>query len=82
MCLAGSPPPSGGAWCAMRGDVNPFVQVDLRKKHIVSGVITQGRKVSDFYQWVTSYEVRYSLDGATWTAARNAEDDSFSALKM
>ena len=63
-----------GAWSADSNDLNQFIQVDLRDNHIVSGVITQGIDSDKYDEWVTSYEVQYSLDEVTWTAAKKAQD--------
>ncbi|XP_071478093.1 retinoschisin-like [Diadema antillarum] len=50
-----------GAWCAASNDASPWIQVDFGRKHVVSGVITQGR--ADIYrQWVKTYRVQYKSD--------------------
>ncbi|XP_078670674.1 uncharacterized protein LOC144910899 isoform X1 [Branchiostoma floridae x Branchiostoma belcheri] len=55
-----------GAWCASRPlNTNNWLQVDVGAVTTVAGVITQGR--SDYPQWVTSYKLRFSRDGSTWS---------------
>ncbi|XP_030841953.1 uncharacterized protein LOC115924199 [Strongylocentrotus purpuratus] len=63
----------GGAWIASTSDVNQWIQVDLRVAFEVTGVITQGRNSSTFRQWVTSYQISYSIDGKDWTLVKNCE---------
>lgn len=40
-----------------------WIQVDFLKDVNVTGVVTQGRPVSDDDQWVTSYLIKYLEDG-------------------
>ena len=51
-----------GAWSAKTNNRQQWLQVDLRVPTLVTGVATQGRQ--DYAQWVTSYGIAYSLDGA------------------
>eukprot|EP00057_Strongylocentrotus_purpuratus_P014292 XP_011668766.1 PREDICTED: uncharacterized protein LOC590339 [Strongylocentrotus purpuratus] len=62
-----------GAWSASTNDVNQWIQVDLRAAFEITGVITQGRKSSIFRQWVTSYQISYSIDGKDWTLVKNCD---------
>ncbi|KAK7483904.1 hypothetical protein BaRGS_00024788, partial [Batillaria attramentaria] len=57
-------PPYSDAWAPKYGDT-PWIQVDLLKPKLISGIVTQGSR--DLDRWVTSYHVTYSLDGVTFT---------------
>ncbi|XP_035672286.1 adipocyte enhancer-binding protein 1-like [Branchiostoma floridae] len=63
----GPPGPSGG--CGGCGGQScpqkPCTAVDVGAETTVAGVITQGRAGAD--QWVTSYKLRFSRDGITWS---------------
>ncbi|XP_066278744.1 uncharacterized protein [Branchiostoma lanceolatum] len=55
-----------GAWCANHPlNTNQWLQVDVGAEITVAGVITQGRPVAN--QFVTSYKLRFSRDGSTWS---------------
>ena len=55
------------AWCTqLVPNDGSWLQVDLGSVHIIESVSTWGRNSYD--QWVTSYELHYSLDGITFTA--------------
>jgi hypothetical protein len=53
-----------GAWIASADDGNPWFKVDFKSNATVRGITTQGRY--DEAEWVTSYEVSYSIDGVTF----------------
>ncbi|XP_033118060.1 fibropellin-1-like isoform X3 [Anneissia japonica] len=55
-----------GAWSAKTNDLNQWIQVDLGKVMLVSGVVTQGRNGYSPGQWVKSYKVSYSMDATNW----------------
>ncbi|XP_033120771.1 lactadherin-like, partial [Anneissia japonica] len=63
---------SAGAWCSKIKDQYQWIQVDLGKLHKVRGVITQGRNKCCL-QWVTSYEIFYSVDGNLFQPIRNSD---------
>lgn len=56
-------PSSGaGGWVALQHTIHEWLQVDLRSHYTsVTGLATQGR--NDHGQWVTKYNVQYSIDG-------------------
>ncbi|XP_035673302.1 EGF-like repeat and discoidin I-like domain-containing protein 3 [Branchiostoma floridae] len=57
-----------GAWCAAHPlNTNQWLQVDVGAETTVAGVITQGRSGDTHQQWVTSYKLRFSRDGSTWS---------------
>ncbi|XP_033118233.1 lactadherin-like isoform X2 [Anneissia japonica] len=60
-----------GAWSSLTSDQYQWIQVNLGKLQEVCGVITQGR--IGHYQWVTSYEILYSVDGNLFQPIRNSD---------
>ncbi|XP_035673303.1 EGF-like repeat and discoidin I-like domain-containing protein 3 [Branchiostoma floridae] len=57
-----------GAWCAAHPlNTNQWLQVDVGAETTVAGVITQGRSSDTYLQRVTSYKLRFSRDGSTWS---------------
>ena len=56
-----------GAWSAAANDHDQWIQVDLLTTQRLATVITQGRASTLDHQWVTSYNVSYSQNGADWT---------------
>ena len=57
---------SAGAWCPMNDTLFEWLQVDLGHLHVVGGVATQGHNSSSVSEWVTNYQVWYSIDGEKW----------------
>ena len=49
---------------ALDSDKQPWLQISLYRQTPITGIILQGRDDKD--QWVTSYKVQISLDGAAW----------------
>eukprot|EP00057_Strongylocentrotus_purpuratus_P010883 XP_011665357.1 PREDICTED: lactadherin-like [Strongylocentrotus purpuratus] len=58
---------NAGAWVAAAAANNEWIKVDLGEDTLVTGVITQGRPISD--QWATSFRISYSRDNINWTFA-------------
>ncbi|XP_035673292.1 uncharacterized protein LOC118413829 [Branchiostoma floridae] len=56
-----------GAWCAAQNNNQQWLQVDVGAETTVAGVITQGRSSNTWLQRVTSYKLRFSRDGITWS---------------
>ncbi|XP_035673286.1 cuticle collagen 7-like isoform X9 [Branchiostoma floridae] len=56
-----------GAWCAAQNNNKQWLQVDVGAETTVAGVITQGRSSNTYPQRVTSYKLRFSRDGITWS---------------
>jgi hypothetical protein len=52
-------------WLAAADNQDQFMQIDLRKVQVVSGVVIQGRQ--DWYEWVTAFAVQVSENGEAWT---------------
>ena len=53
-----------GAWIAGVNDTNQWVEVNLYRQTVITGVTMQGNPSSD--EWVTRYKVEFSLDHAMW----------------
>ena len=53
-----------GAWIAANNDKNQWVEVNLYRQTVVTGVNMQGNPSSD--TWVTRYKVEFSLDHDLW----------------
>ncbi|XP_078659901.1 lymphocyte antigen 75-like isoform X2 [Branchiostoma floridae x Branchiostoma belcheri] len=76
-----------GSWAALTNDQDQWLQVDLGRVSTISGVITQGRNGYTGQgggQWVTSFKLRLSTDGNTWTtvmdvASGTSQDKIFTA---
>ena len=52
-----------GSWSSRRNDRNQWLQVDFKYKATITDIITQGR-LKYVHQWVRSYTVSYSKNGA------------------
>ena len=53
-----------GGWSTRPNNVNQWIQVDLARYIIVTGIATQGRNA--YHQWVTKYKLQYSDDGVNF----------------
>ena len=53
-----------GGWSASTNDEHQWLQIKFSQIYQISGVASQGS--SDDTQWVTTYKLDYSTDGATW----------------
>ena len=58
---------SSQAWSSGSNSVGQYLQIDLVAVADVVGTVVQGRADAD--EWVTSYTVQHSTDGATWVTA-------------
>ena len=73
-----------GSWSAHKNAIGEYLQIDLGKERVVNKIATQGRASAN--QWVTSYNLLFSSDGANWNEYQNngvvkvkcCESDSFS----
>ena len=62
---------STGSWSARTNVVGQWLQIDLGKETVVTKIATQGRPSYAHLQWVSSYKILLSLDGANWNAYRS-----------
>ena len=60
---------SSGSWSAPQNAIGQYLQIDLGKERVVNKIATQGRPSYD--QWVTSYKLLFSSDGAKWNEYQN-----------
>ena len=60
---------SVGVWCTRQNAIGQYLQIDLGKERVVNKIATQGRPSYD--QWVTSYKLLFSSDGAKWNEYQN-----------
>ncbi|XP_039600800.1 discoidin, CUB and LCCL domain-containing protein 2 [Polypterus senegalus] len=65
----------GPSWAALNADGNQWLQIDLKKERKVTGIITTGSTVPDYYFYVSAYRVLYSEDGETWKTFREASSE-------
>ncbi|XP_078344006.1 uncharacterized protein LOC144629649 [Oculina patagonica] len=52
-----------GGWSALTNNFNQWLQVDLGKQYKVTRVATQGQNADGWFQWVTSYKLKYKNEG-------------------
>ena len=62
---------STGSWSTGSNAIGQYLQIDLGKERVVSKIATQGRPSTVYLQWVTSYELLFSSDGADWNEYRS-----------
>ncbi|XP_028395145.1 lactadherin-like [Dendronephthya gigantea] len=71
-------------WRAGANDKNQWIQVDLSKKEVVSGIATQGGYYCYphfcYYRWVKTYYVKHSLNGTTFESYKDEGDDKIKHL--
>ena len=58
-----------GAWVPATNDQHQWLQIDLHRQVLISGVMIQGRP--DFEEWVTTYHVEYALYGSSWELVKD-----------
>ena len=58
-----------GAWVPATNDQDQWLQIDLYRQLLISGVVIQGRP--DFKGWVTKYHVEYAIYGASWELVKD-----------
>ncbi|XP_061428341.1 EGF-like repeat and discoidin I-like domain-containing protein 3 isoform X1 [Lethenteron reissneri] len=59
------------AWSAAKGDPNQWLQIDLGEGRKITGIVTQGARDLGHMQFVRSYRVASSEDGAAWTVYKD-----------
>ena len=69
-----------GAWIAAIKDKNQWVEVNLYRQMVITGVNMQGNPSSD--KWVTRYKVEISLDHAMWEYVPDENGITEVSLKM
>ena len=62
---------SVGVWLTGSNAIGQYLQIDLGKERVVNKIATQGRPSTVYLQWVTSYKLLFSSDGANWKEYQN-----------
>ena len=62
---------STGSWSALQNAIGQYLQIDLGKERVVNKIATQGRPSTVHFQWVKSYKLLFSSDGAKWNEYQN-----------
>ncbi|XP_006009003.1 discoidin, CUB and LCCL domain-containing protein 2 [Latimeria chalumnae] len=65
----------GPPWAAYITDETQWLQVDLKKEKKVTGIITSGSTMVEYYFYVSTYRVLYSNDGLKWMAYKEVSAD-------
>ena len=73
---------STGSWSTGPTTVGQYLQIDLGKERVVNKIATQGRPSPVLFQWVTSYKLLFSSDGANWNEYQNDGVVKVSAVKV
>ncbi|XP_068551962.1 discoidin, CUB and LCCL domain-containing protein 2 [Anas acuta] len=60
----------GPPWAAFLSDEHQWLQIDLNKEKRITGIITTGSTLAEYYYYVSAYRILYSDDGQKWTAYR------------
>lgn len=69
-----------GGWVPAVMDTNQYIEVNLTEPTYVHVVQIQGQDSVD--NWVTSFSVQYSADGATWNTYTNSTGASVSHVNI
>ena len=75
---------SYGSWSALQNNIGQYLQIDLRKERVVNKIATQARPSYDqpsYDQWVTSYKLLFSSNGAKWNEYQNNGAVKVNAVK-
>ena len=72
---------SVGAWSTGSNAIGQYLQIDLGKERVVNKIATQGRSSTVYFQWVTSYKLLFSSDGAKWKEYHNNGAVKVNAVK-
>ncbi|GFT52720.1 SCO-spondin [Nephila pilipes] len=62
------------AWTPAESNEKQFIEVDLGDVRAVYGIITKGKESSN--EWVTSYQLLYSPDGASYSYYQDESDNN------
>ena len=70
---------SSGSWSSSPSAIGQYLQIDLGKERVVNKIATQGRPAAN--QWVTSYKLLFTSDGANWNEYQNNDVVKVNAVK-
>ncbi|XP_030059915.1 discoidin, CUB and LCCL domain-containing protein 2 isoform X2 [Microcaecilia unicolor] len=68
---------AGPPWAASLTDEHQWLQIDLNKVKKITGIITAGSSLAQYYFYVSEYKVLHSTDGQKWTAFREPGTDQY-----
>uniref|UniRef100_G3UQ33 Uncharacterized protein n=1 Tax=Meleagris gallopavo TaxID=9103 RepID=G3UQ33_MELGA len=60
----------GPPWAALDSDERQWLQIDLNKDKRITGIITTGSTLAEYYYYVSAYRILYSDDAQKWTVYR------------
>uniref|UniRef100_A0A8D0H5P7 Discoidin, CUB and LCCL domain containing 2 n=1 Tax=Sphenodon punctatus TaxID=8508 RepID=A0A8D0H5P7_SPHPU len=60
----------GPPWGALTTDEYQWLQIDLNKEKRITGIITTGSTLAEYYYYVSAYRILYSDDAQKWTVYR------------
>uniref|UniRef100_A0A8C8RDG1 Discoidin, CUB and LCCL domain-containing protein 2 n=1 Tax=Pelusios castaneus TaxID=367368 RepID=A0A8C8RDG1_9SAUR len=60
----------GPPWAASITDGYQWLQIDLNKEKRITGIITTGSTIAEYYYYISAYRILYSDDAQKWTAYR------------
>ncbi|XP_048350583.1 discoidin, CUB and LCCL domain-containing protein 2 isoform X3 [Sphaerodactylus townsendi] len=60
----------GHSWAALTNDEYQWLQIDLNKEQRITGIITTGSTLAEYYYYVSAYRILYSSDAQKWTVYR------------
>nr|XP_020461507.1 lactadherin-like isoform X2 [Monopterus albus] len=58
------------AWTSATHDKNPWMEINMQKKMLLTGIITQGASRMGTSEYIKAFKVASSLDGNTYTTYR------------
>uniref|UniRef100_K7F7Q5 Discoidin, CUB and LCCL domain-containing protein 2 n=1 Tax=Pelodiscus sinensis TaxID=13735 RepID=K7F7Q5_PELSI len=60
----------GPPWAAFATDGYQWLQIDLNKEKKITGIITTGSTIAEYYYYISAYRILYSDDAQKWTVYR------------
>ncbi|XP_074855741.1 discoidin, CUB and LCCL domain-containing protein 2 isoform X2 [Carettochelys insculpta] len=60
----------GPPWAAFTTDGYQWLQIDLNKEKKITGIITTGSTIAEYYYYISAYRILYSDDAQNWTVYR------------
>nr|XP_033797204.1 discoidin, CUB and LCCL domain-containing protein 2 isoform X2 [Geotrypetes seraphini] len=66
---------AGHPWAASLTDEHQWLQIDLNKEKKITGIVTAGSSLAQYYFYVAEYRVLHSSDGQKWAAFREPGTD-------
>uniref|UniRef100_A0A674JYX4 Discoidin, CUB and LCCL domain containing 2 n=1 Tax=Terrapene triunguis TaxID=2587831 RepID=A0A674JYX4_9SAUR len=60
----------GPPWAAFTTDGYQWLQIDLNKEKRITGIITTGSTIVEYYYYISAYRILYSDDAQKWTVYR------------